>query len=84
LVSLVLLGIIGVPFAGIGAILLLWDTPGSAFLTGADLAARLVAAAAVVGGTFFGVCAHSQAAYRRAVLITGVGLVIAIAALAPL
>lgn len=77
-----LLGIIGIPFVGMGAVLLLWDTPGSAFLTGADLAARLVAAAAIVGGTFFGCCAHLEAAYWRAALIAGVGLVIAVGALA--
>lgn len=65
-----------------GAVLLLWDTPGSAFLTGADLAARLVAAAAIVGSTFFGFCAHIEAVYWRAALIAGGGLVIAVGALA--
>ncbi|QKS02351.1 hypothetical protein F9288_21530 (plasmid) [Sphingomonas sp. CL5.1] len=76
------MGIIGIPFVGMGAILLLWDTAGSAFLTGADLAARLVAVAAIVGGTFFGFCAHIEADYWRAALIAGGGLVIAVGALA--
>lgn len=83
-VSLVLLSLIGTAAVGLGPILLLWNTPGTAFLTDGDLIARLVGAAAIVGGTFFGFCAYLDGAYRRTALITGSCLLIMMAVLGPL